>query len=197
MLTDTELSQLKGVDRLNLLAINWSKPLNADTIARLDALPQLNYLIITGDNPDPAIWNALLGLKKLKTLDLQGMTISAQRAQSLKTLSNLTGLGLTFMKSEVVESLLPTVVELTQLDQLLLRKSGVTDAALPHIIRMPNLKFLNLEGARITDAGLDQLAAVKGLAKLEIPGVKVTAAAVARLQQALPKCKIEWSRTPK
>ena len=176
---------------MNLVAINWSQ-LSATGIAQLDTLPQLNYLIVTGENPDPNIWNALTALKKLKTLDLQGMVLTVERAQSLRTMPNLTTLGLTFARSDAVESVLPTVSELTKLEHLILLKTGVSDAALSHVARLTNLKILVLQNTRVTNTGLERLAALKNLTRLELQGTMVTAAGVATLQKALPNCKIEW-----
>ena len=49
------------------------------------------------------------------------------------------------------------------------------------------------QGTRVTDVGLDRLAVLKNLKRLELQRAKVTAAGVAKLQQSLPKCKIEWA----
>ena len=191
---DADLLYLKGLDRLRLLGINWSQ-LTAKGIAQLDALPQLDYLILTGEKPAPDdVWNALTALKKLKTLDFQG-ALTLPQAQSLRTMPNLTTLGITFARSDMVESVLPAVGELTQLEHLMLLKTGVSDAALSHVARLTNLKWLDLQDSRVTDAGLDRLAGLKNLIKVQLQRTKVTAAGVAKLQQALPKCKIEWDGT--
>ena len=39
---------------------------------------------------------------------------------------------------------------------------------------------------------LSRLAEMKTLKRLEVRGNRVTAAGVAKLQRALPNCKIEW-----
>ena len=57
---------------------------------------------------------------------------------------------------------------------------------------MPTLEHLSLYNGPITDAGLTELKRLKRLTLLRLPGTKITAAGVADLQQALPKCKIEW-----
>jgi len=52
------------------------------------------------------------------------------------------------------------------------------------------LKRLSLATSGMTDAGLDHLAGLTNLEELNVTGTKVTADGIARLQAALPKCKI-------
>jgi Leucine-rich repeat (LRR) protein len=192
LLQDADLLYLKGLDRLHLLAIDWTQ-LTGKGIAQLDALPSLDYLILIGEKPAPDdVWNAVTALKKLKALDFQGAALTPEQAQSLRTMPNLTSLGLTFMAADVAESALPAVGELGRLENLMLIRSGVSDAALPHVARLTNLKYLGLQDTRITDTGLERLAALKKLTQVQLQRTKVTAAGVAKLQAALPQCKIEW-----
>jgi hypothetical protein len=68
--------------------------------------------------------------------------------------------------------------------------SAVTDAHLKQVGRLRKLKVLSLKGTRVTDAGLEELAGLADLELLCLQGTAVTAAGVARLQKALPNCKI-------
>jgi hypothetical protein len=75
---------------------------------------------------------------------------------------------------------------------------GFTDAAIRILAgkKRPLDKIL-LKNAGVTDAGLPVLAKNPKLTDVVLLGTKVTPAGVAALQQALPKCKIEWPSTGK
>ena len=80
---------------------------------------------------------------------------------------------------------------LTNLQELDLGSTEITDVGLVHLKGLTKLQTLDLGSTKITDAGLVHL---KGLTKLEELGLrntKVSDAGVKKLQQALPKCKIE------
>jgi hypothetical protein len=75
---------------------------------------------------------------------------------------------------------------------LYLRCPQVTDAGLANLKGLGELQTLDLTGTKVTDAGLVQL---EGLGQLQYlylhrSFTKVTAAGVAKLQRALPNCKI-------
>ncbi len=55
---------------------------------------------------------------------------------------------------------------------------------------MTELQHLWLQNMRVTDAGLEDLTGLTKLATLDLSGTQVTDAGVAKLQQALPNCKI-------
>ena len=85
-------------------------------------------------------------------------------------------LGVDFVSTVVYVSLddteatdldLQGIGELTTLQSLILRQTQVTDAGLLHLGRLKNLRYLNLEHTRVSREG------------------------VAKLQQALPNCKID------
>ena len=57
---------------------------------------------------------------------------------------------------------------------------------------MSTLEMFILINNPITDKGLQEIKWLGGLTRIALNNTKVTAAAVADLQQALPKCKIEW-----
>jgi hypothetical protein len=69
-------------------------------------------------------------------------------------------------------------------------KDLMTDLALSKLGRLPDLQSLDLTGVPIGDAGLEHLKNAKSLTTLNVPGTNVTAAGVAKLQAALPNCKI-------
>jgi hypothetical protein len=73
-------------------------------------------------------------------------------------------------------------------------RSDFGDDDLQGLDAVPDLRELNLLGVNLTDAGLDHLRGLRRLEALEIVGWRqsqFTAAGVAKLQRALPNCKIE------
>lgn len=66
----------------------------------------------------------------------------------------------------------------------------MSDAGLIHISVLKDLTNLSLYNTPVTDAGLEHLVGLDKLATLNLSGTKVTAAGVAKLQKALPDCKI-------
>jgi hypothetical protein len=78
------------------------------------------------------------------------------------------------------------------LRRLHLSGTAVTDAGLAHLAGLKGLRHLYLGHTAIGDDGLEHLAGLPVLTGLQLHGTKVTADGVAKLQKALPKCKIEF-----
>ena len=71
-----------------------------------------------------------------------------------------------------------------------LTNAPITDAWLEHLEGMPQLQWLYLDDTGITDGGLKHLVGLTRLQELDLRGTQVTDDGVAKLQQALPNCKI-------
>ena len=85
----------------------------------------------------------------------------------------------------------------TRIRTLNLFGTRVTDAGLVHLAGMTRLQSLNLMFTDVTDAGLVHLEGLTSLNQLLLQGTQVTDAGVAKLQQALPHCKItRWMCPP-
>jgi hypothetical protein len=83
---------------------------------------------------------------------------------------------------------------LPMLRHLKLRDTHVTDKGLKYASGLARLEKLSLTGSHaITDAGLAYLHGLRRLRDLGIRGTQVTDAGVERLQQALPKCEIDYA----
>ena len=108
----------------------------------------------------------LNGLTTLRSLKLQGTGVSDA---GLKHLADAT--------------------ELVRLD--LSQTSEVTGSGLAHLNGLANLEALMLNHSQVTDAGLTHLEGLSSLRILHLEATRVTDEAVRRLQEALPKCKIE------
>jgi hypothetical protein len=70
--------------------------------------------------------------------------------------------------------------------------SFITDSECVFLAELPQLKDIDLNGANITDAGLKHLEGVSNLKIVTLNSTKVTDIGVAKLQKALPNCKIEY-----
>ncbi len=70
---------------------------------------------------------------------------------------------------------------------------NITDATFARVERLGRLQWLDVSDSVITDATLERMAGLVELQTLSVNATGVTDAGVRKLQQALPKCKIEWS----
>ena len=75
----------------------------------------------------------------------------------------------------------------------LLNGDAVTDDVLAHISRLKDLQSLVLAGPRITDEALQKFAGLKRLTTLLLRDTAATDEGIARLQAALPDCRIRRS----
>jgi hypothetical protein len=78
-----------------------------------------------------------------------------------------------------------------RLTTLQFKSTKITDAGLVHLKHFPQLRTLALENTTISDAGLALVKDLTYLEALDLKGTKVADAAVQKLQQALPRVKVE------
>ena len=89
-----------------------------------------------------------------------------------------------------------TKANLEEVEELSLEGTNITDAGLKELTKLKKLTELVLFGCKqITDTGLKELAKLTRLDVLWLSETKVTKAGVARLQKALPKCRIYSNAT--
>ncbi len=79
---------------------------------------------------------------------------------------------------------------LPELQTVILDDTQITDAGLTHLARLKGLHTVRLRNTHVTDAGLVHLAALVKLQVLDVHGTRVSPAGVAKLQKALPNCRI-------
>jgi Leucine-rich repeat (LRR) protein len=110
-------------------------------------------------------------------------------------LANLKGLPqlrkVTLNGTKVTDAGLERLKGLTGLEKIYLVDTKVTDAGLEHLKDLSNLKVLSLVGTQVTDAGLEHLKSLSNLKELYVYGTKVTEEGGKKLQEALPKVKID------
>ncbi|MDP1591177.1 MAG: hypothetical protein Q8M07_25710, partial [Prosthecobacter sp.] len=164
------LAALKGCKKLRRITIRGNpNPVTDDDVRALAAaLPDLEHLHFGTKNDLAPITNAcvpaLLALKSLKSLHLSGKNID--------------------------DSVLETLAKLRTLEILGLEGSQVIGSGFKALTKSVLLWQLHLAKTPITDAALEDLAKLKPLTILTLTETAVSEAAVAKLQAALPDCKI-------
>ena len=68
---------------------------------------------------------------------------------------------------------------------------AIKDAQLKHCAGLPRLQELELDSSTVTDEGLVDLAVLAQLQRVSLNATNITDEGVAKLQQALPNCKID------
>lgn len=139
----------------------------------------------------------LLGLPKLTTIDWTDSQIDDEGLRGIGTLKALTILRLRGNQVSDAGVKFLTKMKLAELnldktkDDIYIEKATpITDASLISLKGMKELRLLSLQRNAITDAGLKHLADFKSLNELNLANTQVTAAGIAKLQAALPDCKI-------
>ncbi len=149
-----------------------------------DALPDMR---------PPAWLERLTGEAFFKDVDqvaLAGAGVTDAGLDNLQGFSRLRVLWLNGAK--VSDAGLEKLRGFGELEGLSLDGAAVTDAGLDNLRGLTRLQFLALGGSGVTDAGLEDLKGLKHLTLLQLPRLpRVTAEGVKKLQQALPKCKIQ------
>ena len=95
-----------------------------------------------------------------------------------------------FKDFENTNASLPLLKGFTRLQWLDLGNSRVTDNGLESIRELTQLEDLRLNGSGVTDAGLNHLTSLSQLRVLYLSSTHITDESVAKLQKALPNCKI-------
>ncbi|HET6373470.1 MAG TPA: carcinine hydrolase/isopenicillin-N N-acyltransferase family protein, partial [Candidatus Polarisedimenticolia bacterium] len=91
-------------------------------------------------------------------------------------------IGVSLDKATKLETLLPLLAQLPDLETLTLGNAAVTDASVRALPALPKLHTLGLMGAPIGDAALEVIETLPGLRVLNIIGTKVTNAGLAHLK---------------
>jgi hypothetical protein len=135
-----------------------------DVRALAAALPDLDYLVVSG----PALTNACI-----------------PSVLSLKSLNSLT-----LDSDELDDSVIEPLGKLPNLSVLKLHSSKVVGSNLDVLKKFSSLRELYLDGCSITDDALDVLVQLKGLTKLQLRDTKVTDAGIAKFKAARPDCEV-------
>jgi hypothetical protein len=158
-------------------------------LKHLEGLRQLKVLHLDGDTGiTDAGLQYLEGLTELQGLDLENTGISDTGLQRLEGLPQLQGLDLG--GTQITDGGVLHLEGLTRLQRLGLSGTEITDMGLKRLKGLNQLEWIYLGHTEITDAGLQYLEGLTTLKELDLTDTKVTDEGVAKLQQALPNCKI-------
>jgi hypothetical protein len=94
------------------------------------------------------------------------------------------------MDIEISDADVRLVATLPDLQWLRLWGADITNEGIKHLAGLKALKTLNLRQTDIDDGGLEHLKSLTGLEELTLSVTAVSDEGVARLQAALPKCRI-------
>lgn len=131
----------------------------------------------------------LTGLTKLRSLSLHSTEVTDAGLEYLAGMTDLQELTLTF--SDVTGSGLKHLAGLKQFHSLDLDwSSKVTDEGMRELAGLKELRTLNLSASPVTDAAVKVIAGLSKLRHLNIASTKITAGGAAKVQKALPKCRI-------
>ncbi len=134
----------------------------------------------------------ILSQSKFKGLYLYDTPITDAGIRELVKMEQLDTLNLAGTK--ITDDALKTLSPHPKLAQLWLSGcAAITDDGIAQLTKLKSLEKLHLENTKLTDKSVDHLATMKSLKILGIEKTKFTAAGVEKLQQALPKCQIEWN----
>jgi hypothetical protein len=92
---------------------------------------------------------------------------------------------------KVTDKDLESLQGLKAVESLVLSNNRITDAGLAHLKGLRTLRSLKLDFTGITDKGLEHLKSLQQLEYLHIGYTQVKKEARAKLQEALPKLKIQ------
>jgi len=145
-------------------AVSWSLYNRIGAIEG-EWLLRASWITVTYDKPLFYLRDSLRGLNYVKNADLWGR--------------------------EVTDAGLPYLKKLPHLEELDIYDTNITDEGMKQLQSLMQLKKLHITDTSITDTGLSHLHGLKQLQKVYLERTKVTESGVARLQKALPNCRIE------
>ncbi len=188
--TDEELIRFDGLrlNRLLILSLENTQVTNVG-MENLKPINQLQALDLDGTQITDTWLKHLKGAGQLRTLCVgfnQRITdVGLKYLEGLVQLKQLILSG-----TQVTDAGLEQLSGMVQLEDLSISDTNITDGGLEHLAGFVTLRTLVLDDCRVTDAGLRYLRGLTSLEGLWLHGTQVTDAGVAKLQQALPNCKI-------
>ncbi len=184
---------LTAFEKLNpeWLALDGTQVTEQGMLWALRQWPNLKFVGASPQALTPRVIEALTKLPRFSTLNLF-THLTPTTLASLSPLGKLPALHLDLGYSDLDDTTLASLPPLPNVAQILMHSTSVTDAGLTQLVRFPKLRHVSLSRDNITDAGLVHLAQISNLKIVDLAGTAVTAAGVAKLQAALPNCKIEW-----
>ncbi|MGA2033283.1 MAG: protein kinase [Thermoguttaceae bacterium] len=190
LVTDKGLMSLKGHPCLQYLYMG-SCSITDEGLSHLDYKSDWIELDVGNTKVTDRGLERLGPLSKLQALTIWGVQLTPGTASlgnflaGLKSLQHLNAIN-TCPDNEHLKA----IARLTTLRELDLTGAEVTDAGLEQLRGLKNLRRLLLSETKVSDQGLEHLRGLSDLIELHLIKTEVTAAGVAKLQAALPNCKI-------
>lgn len=153
-LGSSELQNLGQLSRLQSLELPRAR-CGDEIAAVLEALPELEVLVLGETTIASVGWDAIVGVAKLKRLNLAECAITDADLGKLSHLTELESLRLGSRR--LTDGGLSEIAKLTKLRHLILRYAAVTDDGVVALAKLPKLESLYLEGTAVTERGEREL----------------------------------------
>jgi hypothetical protein len=212
-LTDVGINALSQIEMLRAVRLIGCDITDVQISLLIDELPELTELDIRSSRGFTLTAIEKIQTKEsLRTLKLAGAEISNEMIGPLANMANLTSLslqdsdvdddGLILLTDLPLKSLvlsgglfvgdpgLAVLENYEELSQLNLSDTGATTAPLALLPNPEKLTSLDMSLTGIGDQDVDQLARFESLATLAIRSTMITPEGVARLEEALPNCRV-------
>lgn len=156
-------------------------------VARSEIYFRITYVDTVTTKVDPKMMASIQSLPNLHAIELRD---AGATDDDLKSLSELTDLrSIEISDNPIADLGLKHLANLRKVEVLLMNNTQITDVGLG-MLRNLNPRLLRIAGTQVTDKGLEHLMHMTNLEELYVGQTKVTPAGRARLEKALPKCKI-------
>jgi len=209
-LTDADLVHLKSIGNLRYLTFAKESQITDAGLLHLVELTELYSLSLNGTQVTDDGLRYLIRLAKLQILSLSNTGISDAGLLHLQGMSRLGRLDLSpqtvetvfhglFVKSnvtvnrndpELFDTLFEHLVDLKSLASGEGSNAPPADALLERLQSLASLARLDASNPQVIDDLLEYLNSLAGLKELDLANTQVTDAGIAKLQKAMPNCKI-------
>jgi hypothetical protein len=181
------VAPLKGVKNLWLAGCNFSP----EALERLQTHSQLEWLDLSHSSLDDAGLARLVGLTRLRGINLSLTKLTDACVESLLRFSNLETLFL--CETHVTDRGLRALGSSWRLRMLDLKKCTITDEGARRLSEMLNLEYVRLDDTKVSDHGVAALANLPSLRGLSCVNCKITDRGADPLLRAanLAYCKLE------
>jgi hypothetical protein len=166
-----------------------------DDLEHLKAFPKLRFLRINADGVTDHGVRQLAELRTLVVCVLFDSQITDEGLADLASLPNLRALVL--HRAKITDAGLNELASSPRLLCLDLGQTSVTDAGLESLVAFPKLEMLSLTSTEVSDEGAELLCQMDRLRTLNLNNTLVTPAGAARIQHALPHCRVSHPSLPR
>lgn len=127
---------------------------------------------------------------QLNGISLAETSVTDKGLEALAKCKELIDLNLA--DTRISDATLKRLVNCSRLSSLWLTNTAVSDSGIAALRGTRQLLTLDLTGTTVTDRSLEDLEQLSRINYLGLRGTKISAAGSMRLQQTLPRCRVEW-----